>query len=43
MYTVCDIVEMGSAQELVLSLIKEEYVMDDSWEQTMQAEEYFEQ
>lgn len=43
MYSVSDIVELGSAQELVLSIIKEEFVMDDSSAQTMQAEEYFEE
>lgn len=43
MYTVSDAVEMGDAQELILSSIKQEFVQDDSQEQTLQAEEYFDE
>lgn len=42
MYTISDVVEMGEAQELVLSAIKQlEFVWDDSFPQTMRIEDQF--
>jgi hypothetical protein len=43
MYTVSDVVELGDAQELILSLIKREFVSDDHENQTLPAEEYFDE
>ena len=43
MYTVSDAVEMGSAQELILSLIKVVFVQDDTRANTEEPEEYFDQ
>ena len=43
MYTVSDAVEMGTAQELILSTIKAEFVWDDSSQNTLRAEEYFDE
>lgn len=43
MYTVSDAVEMGDARDLILSLIKEVFVQDDSQEQTARPEEYFDE
>lgn len=43
MYTVPDAVEMGDARDLILSLIKQVFVQDDSQEQTAKAEEYFDE
>ena len=43
MYTVSDAVEMGNAQELILSLIKEVFVLDDDQPSSDVAEEYFDQ
>jgi hypothetical protein len=43
MYTVSDAIEMGDAQDLILSSIKQEFVQDDSQEQTLKAEEYFDE
>lgn len=43
MYNVSDAVEMGNAQELVLSLIKVEFVDDDFEERTAEPEEYFDE
>ena len=43
MYTVSDIVEMGEAHELVLSLEKKEWVFDDMWPESMLAAEYLDE
>lgn len=43
MYTVSDAVEMGSAQELILSLIKEVFVSDDAEPNTCWYAEYFDE
>ena len=43
MYTVSDIVEMGEAHELVLSLEKKEWVFDDMWPESMPAAEYLDE
>jgi hypothetical protein len=43
MYTVSDAVEMGNAQELILSQIKQEFVQDDTSQNTLRAEEYFDE
>ena len=41
MYNISDVVEMGEAHELVLSLLKEPLQFDDSEPFTMPAEEHF--
>jgi len=41
MYTISDIVEMGEAHELVLSIMKDEFVFDDAWPWSMPAAENF--
>lgn len=43
MYTVSDIVEMGEAHKLVLDSGKEDFVLDDSWPQSMIVDESFDQ
>jgi hypothetical protein len=44
MYNISDIVEMGQAHELVLSLIKElPFTFDDDQPQTMPIEEHFDE
>ena len=43
MYTISDAVEMGNAQELILSEIKTVSVQDDSEFNTLRAEEYFDE
>lgn len=43
MYTVSDAVEMGDAQDLILSSIKKELVNDDNEPQTLKADEYFDE
>lgn len=41
MYTIAEAVEMGNAQELILSDIKEEFVADDNELNTLRPEESF--
>lgn len=43
MYNVSDIVEMGEAHKLVLDAGKEDFVLDDSWPQSMIVDESFDQ
>jgi hypothetical protein len=43
MYNVSDAVEMGNAQELILSSIKEVLQADDTQQNTFRPSEYFEE
>lgn len=43
MYTVTDVVEMGQAQNLILTEVKRKGVLDDFAEQTMEGLEYFDE
>jgi len=43
MYTVTDVVDMGEAQNLILTEVKEAGVLDDWAEQTMEGLEYFDE
>lgn len=43
MYNVSDAIEMGNARELVQSLIKVEFVEDDTEDRTAEPEEYFDE
>ena len=43
MYIVSDVVEMGAAHELVLSVLKTEFLLDDTSPETMPAEQYFDE
>jgi hypothetical protein len=43
MYSVSDVVEMGAANELVLSVEKDELAFDDMWPQSLPSAEYFDE
>ena len=43
MYTISDVVEMGDARELLLSLLKDIFQQDDSEQHTAELEEYFDE